>query len=110
MIALQINLKAISKRPLRLTARSQTGFSVFVSHLKLIGEELWFCHGDGITVYDCQWKKPREIKLGGRAMSVAALDTQNVVIASYRGLIISSNSGMIVQLIMSAYFVYLTVF
>ena len=95
---------------MQLTARSQTGFSVFVSNLKLIGEELWFCHGDGITVYDCQWKKPREIKLGGRAMSVAALDTQNVVIASYRGLIISSNSGMIVQLIMSAYFVYLTVF
>ena len=44
-------------------------------------------------------------------MSVAALDTQNVVIATYRGLIISSTSGMIEQVITrSAYFVYLTVF
>ena len=63
----------------------------------MIGEELWRCHRDGITVYDCQWNKLREIRLGRWATSVAALDTKTVVIATARGLVISSTAGMNVR-------------
>ena len=84
---------------MRVTAHSQTGFSVFVSNLKLIGEELWLCHGDGITVYDCQWNTLREIMFGVWTKSVAALDTKTVVIAPRKGLVISSTSGMNVRVV-----------
>ena len=112
VFVLQINLTDVTKRLLQITARLDTDRpDRFASNLKLICEELWHCHDDGITVYDCQWNKLRKIRPVQRAMSVAALDTQNVVIATYRGLIISSTSGMIVQVIIrSAYFVYMTVF
>ena len=93
-IILQINLKDIGKGQLRLTAH-HIGTAYFSTHqnLKLIGEELWHCHRDGITVYDCQWNKLREIRLDRWAISVAELDTKTVVIATYRGLVISSTSG-----------------
>ena len=94
MFVLQINLTDIAKRPLQITARSDTGPGpVAFSNLKLIGEELWRCHRDGITVYDCQWNKLREIKLDRRVTSVAALDTKTVVMATVRGLVISFTSG-----------------
>ena len=93
-IVLQIDLKDLADRPLQLTALSETGTVALFSNLKLIGEELWRCHDEGITVYDCQWNKIREIKHGVWARSVAALDTQTVVIATNRCLVISSTSGM----------------
>ena len=95
MFVLQINLTDITKRPLQITARLDTGPDDL--NLKLIGEELWHCHRDGITVYDCQWNKLREIRLGQWATSVAALDTKTVVIATNRGLGISSISGVNVR-------------
>ena len=90
MFVLQINLSDIAKRPLQITADLETAI---YSNLKLIGEELWNCHDDGITVYDCQWNKLREIRLGRWARSVAALDTKTVIIATSTGLVISSTSG-----------------
>ena len=90
---LQINLNDITKRPLKITATLGTEPGSFVSSLKLISEELWCCHHNGITVYDCQWNKLREIRLDWWATSVAALDTKTVVIANFRGLMISSTSG-----------------
>ena len=99
MIALQVNLKDITKRPMRLTAYSETKFSDWFSNLKLIGEELWRCHDVVITVYDCQWNELREIMLGRRVRSVASLDTKTVVIATDRGLVILSTSGMSVRVV-----------
>ena len=94
VFVLQINLTDITKRPLQITARSATGSSqVGYSNLKLIGEELWYSHDNGITVYDCQWKILREIRHKRWARSVAALDTKTVVIATYEGLVISYTSG-----------------
>ena len=88
MFVLQINLTDITKRPLQITARLDKYNFLRFSNLKWIGEELWHCRADGITVYDCQWNTLREIRLG-----VAALDTETVVIATNRGLVISSTSG-----------------
>ena len=101
MFVLQINLTDITKRPLQITARLDTNTGTAISNLKLIGEELWHCHRYGITVYDCQWNTLREIRLGQWATSVAALDTKTVVIATHRGLVISSTSGtcMIVRVV-----------
>ena len=93
VFVLQINLTDITKRPLQITARLDTGRGPLISNLKLIGEELWYCHNHGITVYDCQWNKLREIRHGRFARSVAALDTNSVVIATDNGLLISNNSG-----------------
>ena len=93
-IGFQINLKAIIKRPLRLTSHSETENVDGFVHLKLIGEELWRCNADGITVYDCQWKKLREITLGLWAIGVAALNTRTVVIATRKSLVMSSTLGM----------------
>ena len=95
VFVLQINLTDITKRPLQITARLDTYNEPFVlSNLKLIGEELWHCHDDGISVYDCQRSKLREIRFGRRTMSVAALDTKTVVIAILNsGLMITSTSG-----------------
>ena len=93
VIVLQLNLTDVTKRPLQFTARLDTDHCLSASSLKLIGEELWLCHGDGITVYDGQWNKLRKFGLHGMATSVAALDTKTVVIATYRGLVISSTSG-----------------
>ena len=77
---------------MQITARLDTD-PVFSLNLKLISEELWLCDRDVITLYDCQWNKLREIRLGRWATSVAALDTKTVVIATNRGLVISSTSG-----------------
>ena len=99
VFALQINLKDITKRPLRLTAQLGTDHKAFLTNLKLVGEELWYCHADGIAVYNCQWNRLREIKLGQQAMSVAALDTKTVVIAFHRGLVISSTSGITLRIV-----------
>ena len=97
-IILQINLKDIIKRQLQQPVQSGTKSNFRGSrNLKLIGEELWRCHIDGISVYDCQWKTLREIRLGRWAKSVAALDTKSVVIATPEGLVISSTSGMNVR-------------
>ena len=94
-IILQINLKDIIKRPLRQTAQSGTK-SIFreSTNLKLIGEELWHCHNGGISVYDCQWNKLREIRFREEPRSVAALDTKTVVIATDGGLVIASTEGI----------------
>ena len=97
-IILQINLKDIIKRQLQQPVQSGTKSNFRGSrNPKLIGEELWRCHIDGISVYDCQWKTLREIRLGRWAKSVAALDTKSVVIATPEGLVISSTSGMNVR-------------
>ena len=93
MFVLQINLTDITKRPLQITARLATETNPFASSLKLIGDELWHCHADGINVYDCQWNKLREIRLDWWATSVAALDTKTVVLVSVTGLVISSAAG-----------------
>ena len=93
VIVLQIHLKDITKRPLRLTSRSETR-SIGLHNLKLIGEELWLCRRDRITVYDYQWNELREIRLGEWARRVAAFDTKTVVIATIEGLVISSTAGM----------------
>ena len=103
-IVLQINLKDITKRPLQMTARLDTMFSAQFVRLKLIGEELWCCHDEGITVYDCQWNKLREIRLGRLAMSVAALDTKTVVIATFGGLVTSSTLGVNIRAVNSCIF------
>ena len=86
---------------MRLTAESNTDRAARIVNFKLIGEELWLCLLDGITVYDCQWNKLREIVfgLGIRASSVAALDTKTVVIATNKGLITSSTAGLNVYLL-----------
>ena len=64
----------------------------------MIGEELWCCHDGGVNVYDCHWKKLREIRIGSRTTSLAALDTATVVIATYTGLQISSTSGLSISI------------
>ena len=94
-IVLQINIKNITRRTLRLTSDShpKRDNAAPCFNLKLIGEELWHCHGDGITVYDCQWRKLRLIKLGRWTRSVAALDTKTVVIATQNGLMTISMLG-----------------
>ena len=93
-IVLQINIKDITKRQLRLAVHLKIDHDLEIFNLKLIDEKLWCCHVDGITVYDCQWKKLREFSPGKCVRSVAALDTKTVVIATqYRGLVISSISG-----------------
>ena len=95
VFVLQINLTDVTKRLLQITARLDTDRpDRFASNLKLICEELWHCHDDGITVYDCQWNKLRKIRLCRRARAVAALDTKTVVIATDTGLVTSSTSGM----------------
>ena len=111
VFALQINFTDITKQPLRLTSESKTDISKLIN-LKLIGEELWYCHTGGITVYDCQWNKLREIRLGRRALSVAALDTKTVVIVTYSGLVISSTSGISVRVanVCTPHFVDFTLF
>ena len=85
MIVLQINLKDITKRPLRLTALPEIRDAAIFDRLKLIGEELWLCHNKGITVYDCQWNTLREIRLGRRTRSVAALCDARLKITLLRG-------------------------
>ena len=107
LIVLQINLNDITKRPLRLTAQAN---NAKLSNLKLIGEELWHCNITGITVYDCQWNALREINLGRWTATVAALDTNTVVIATDKDLVTSSISGMHVLLLIYAYFVGFTLF
>ena len=107
-IVLQINLNDISKRSLRLTADAETDNSPLFTKLKLIGEELWCCHDGGITVYDCEWNTIREIRLGGWARSVAALDTKTVVIANFRSLVISSTTGLNLRLVIVCKFRSLT--
>ena len=94
VFVLQINLTDVTKRPLQITERLKTDLKSTDSNLKLIGEELWHCHADGITVYDCQWNKLIEIRLVQWVTSVAALDTKTVIIATYGCLVISSTSGM----------------
>ena len=64
------------------------------ARLKVIGEELWLWHVGGITVYDCQWNKLRDIRLSKLIRSIAALDTKSVVIATDTGLVISA-SGIV---------------
>ena len=100
---MQINLTDITKRPLRvLTTRSDTiKYAAEFDRLKLIGEELWLCHAKRIIVYDCQWKKLREFSLDRMALSVAALDTKTVIIATHRGLVISSTSGVNIRIVNS---------
>ena len=98
MIALQINLKDITKQQMRLTAYIEADNNSAFSNSKLIGEELWRCHEEGITVYDCQWKRIREIRLGRGAISVAALDTKTVIIATNNSLMKFSTSGMNVRI------------
>ena len=91
----------MTKRPLQLTAETNLRivesdlktYNLLVLNLKLIGEELWICHTEGVTVYDCQWNKLREIRLHEWATSVAALDIKIVVIATHDGLVITSASG-----------------
>ena len=90
---MQINIKEITKGQLRLTDHLDKDHDLEIFNLKLIGEELWLCHDDGITVYDCQWSKLREIRLVKWTTSGAALDTKTVVIATNSGLVISSTSG-----------------
>ena len=91
-IVLQINLKDITKKPLRQTTQLQTYLRYL--NLQLIGEELWHCRDNGITVYDCGWNKLREITLRQLPTSVAGLDTKSVVIATNRALLILSTSGI----------------
>ena len=99
-MVLQINLMDITKRPLRLAAHLETEEIIGGStSLKLIGEELWLSHDAGITVYDSQWNKLREIRFGDITMSVAALDTKTVVIATRKSLVISSTAGMNIQVV-----------
>ena len=85
-----------------MTVNSLTNHNVMNSNLRLIGDELWLCHTDGITVYDCQWKRLRKIRLDRLARSVAALDTKTVVMATNSGLMLSSTSGMNVQIVINA--------
>ena len=97
-IAWQISFGEVTKRPLRLTTRPDTKYAaVEFVRLKLIGEELWLCHYEGITVYDCQSSKLREIRIGRLTRSVAALDTKTVVVATYGSLVMSSTSGIKVR-------------
>ena len=102
---MQFNLNDITKRPLRLTAQSEIHHvSATITSIELIGEELWRCHDDGITVYDCQWNTLREIRLGRWANSVAALDTKTVVIATFGGLVTSSTLGVNIRAVNSCIF------
>ena len=94
MIVLQINLNEIAKRKMELTAHFEAGHFALFSNLNLIGEELWLCHANGITVYDCHWNKLNEIRLGRLATCVVALGTKTVVIGTDSGLLVSSTSGM----------------
>ena len=78
---------------MQLTAKLMLDPTKECFNLKLIGEELWHCHDQGITVYGCQWNSLREIRLRRRAKSVASLDMKTVVIATNMGLVISSIAG-----------------
>ena len=96
---MQINIKEITKGQLRLTDHLDKDHDLEIFNLKLIGEELWLCHDDGITVYDCQWSKLREIRLVKWTTSGAALDTKTVVIATFDCLLIAATSGMNVRVV-----------
>ena len=82
-----------------MTVNSLTNNNVMNSNLKRIGEELWLCHTDGITVYDCHGQRLRKIRLDRLARSVAALDTKTVVMATNSGLMLSSTSGVYVRVV-----------
>ena len=62
--------------------------------LKYIGDELWCCHGDGITVNSFDLKIPANLSYKYGAKSAASLDVKTVVIATRDGLSTCSKQGL----------------
>ena len=77
-----------------LTPRQEVQLDVkCVWNLKRIDDELWCCHGTGITVYSFDLKELRNMKVGnGREVySATSLNSNVVVIATDEGLFSYSN-------------------
>ena len=64
-----------------------------VWNLKRIDDELWCCHGTGITVYNFNLTKLRDMKVvkGREVYSATSLYSNVVVIATDEGLFTYSN-------------------
>ena len=66
-----------------------------VRNLKCIDDELWCCHGDGITVYSLDLNILTKL-IYGCVNSAASLDVNTVVIATDSGLSTCSKQGLLI--------------
>ena len=73
----------------------------YVHNLKCIDDELWCCHGDGITVYNFDLEILTKLSHPYGVKSVSSLDVKTIVIATEYGLSTCSKQGLWIKVVTS---------
>ena len=78
-----------------MNRRKQVKLSTWSFSLKRVGDELWSCQRDGITVFTGDLEEQRKLlPQTGYVTSAALMPDNNVLVSCRKGLIVVTKEGM----------------